>query len=266
MGNRIRLTDRYAVDKGAVEELYLLDCVRKGLRGNIEAVFSSGKYLDQMEKLFGNDLSFARMVFSFIWSKIVYVAVEGGLPASTSGEYAKYYDKLQNAKSVSTLLEMNKQIFIEFADKVALASADARLSPIVWKIHRFISDHIYEKLSVGYIAQKLRYSRSHLSHVYKNETKETIRSRIQHSKIIEAKRLLQYSSFSLNDIRHKLGFCSQSHFTGVFRKETGMTPHQYRDIYQENRVVTIQSPAGDSEHRRNEGALALNEPIGSERG
>jgi AraC-like DNA-binding protein len=69
--------------------------------------------------------------------------------------------------------------------------------------------------------------------VYKNETKETIRGRIQHSKILEAKRLLQYSPFSLNDIRHKLGFCSQSHFAGVFRKETGMTPHQYRDIYQE---------------------------------
>ncbi|MDR2784673.1 MAG: hypothetical protein LBB83_02040, partial [Treponema sp.] len=167
MGKRIKLTDRYAVDKGSLEESYLLDCVRRGRCSDIEAVLSSVKYLDQMEKLFGNDLSFAKMVFSFIWSKIVYVAVESGLPASTSGEYVKYYDNLQNAKSVRTLLEMNKQIFIEFADKVALAGSDARLSPIVCKIHRFISDHIYEKLSVAYIAQKLRYSRSHLSHVYK---------------------------------------------------------------------------------------------------
>ena len=84
----------------------------------------------------------------------------------------------------------------------------------------YIRDHVYEKLTVNHIAQELHFSRSYLCHIYKLETGQTLSDRIRHEKISEAKFLLQYSSFSLTDIAHKLGFCSQSHFTYVFRKET----------------------------------------------
>ncbi|MDR1636781.1 MAG: AraC family transcriptional regulator [Treponema sp.] len=234
MDNRIKLTDHYATAEGFLKESYLLDCVQRGLRSNIEAVLSSEEYLCQMKELFGNDISFAKMVFSFIWPKIIYAAVEGGLSeASASKGYDKYYYNLQHAPSVRVLLEMNRRIFTEFADKVASAGADAHLSILVCKIHRYISTNIYEKLTVNHIAQKLHLSRSHLSHVYKHETGETITDGIRHRKILEAKRLIQYSSLSLTDIGSKLGFCSQSHFIDVFRKESGMTPCQYRNLYQE---------------------------------
>jgi YesN/AraC family two-component response regulator len=174
------------------------------------------------------------MVFSYLWPKVVYVAVEGGLPETVSWEYGKYYDNLQRSQSVRALLEMNRRLFIEFADKVALTGADAHLSPLVRKVNRYITNHIYEKLTISYIAQKFHFSRSYLSHVYKHETGETITGRIQYSKSLEAKRLLQYSPLSLTDIGFELGFCSQSHFSDVFRKETGMTPHCYRRLYQKN--------------------------------
>lgn len=235
MDYRIKRTDRYAVAKGSLKESYLLDCVRKGLGSNIEEALSSEEYLGQMKDLFGNDISFAKMVFSFIWPKIIYVAVEGGLSElSASRGYDKYYQNLQHAPTVHALLEMNKRIFVEFADKVVLTSADTHFSSLVRKIQRYISSHIYEKLTVNHIAQKLHYSRSHLSHTYKHETGETILDGIRYRRILEAKRLIQYSSLSLTDIGSKLDFCSQSHFINVFRKETGMTPRQYGNLYQEN--------------------------------
>ena len=224
METRIKVTDRYAAVKGFTEESYLLDCVRKGNRSDIEAVFSK-EDVSQMEEMFGNDISFAKMVFSFIWSKIVYVVVENGLlDPFVSGEvYVKYYHNLQHAPSVHAILELNRRIFIDFADKVTLAGADIHLSPLVRKIHRYITAHIYEKLTVDHIAQKLHFSRSHLSHVYKRETGETITAGIKHRKIIEAKRLIQYSSLSLTGIGSRLGFCSQSHFIDVFQKQLART-------------------------------------------
>jgi AraC-like DNA-binding protein len=213
-------------------ESYLLDCVRNGLRCNIEKALDSQEYLDEMEELLEDDLPFARMVFSFIWSKVVYVAVEGGAPASISEEYVRYYERLQHSHSVSSVLEMHRRILTEFADKVALSKAS--FSPLVRKVNRYIVSHPYQKLTVNLLAQKLHYSRSYLSREYRKETGETITVKIQHAKILEAKRFLLYSSQSVLDIGTHLNFCSQSHFSDIFRKETGMTPNQYRVMYQEN--------------------------------
>jgi AraC-like DNA-binding protein len=225
-----KLVDRYVDEKGRVLESYLLDCVRNGLRGNIEKVILSREHLDEVERLMANDLPFARMAFSFIWPKVVYAAVEGGAAAPVSKEYTRYYHDLQHSRSVSSMLAIHRRILTEFADKVTLAKANS--SPLVYKVNRYITGHPYQRLTVNLLAQKLHYSRNHLSREYRKKTGETITTKIQHEKILEAKRLLLYSSQSLIDIGDRLGFCSQSHLTRIFRKKTGMTPHRYRERYQ----------------------------------
>jgi AraC-like DNA-binding protein len=62
---------------------------------------------------------------------------------------------------------------------------------------------------------------------------------------------LVYSQGGLGDIALKHGFCDQSHFTREFRQETGMTPREYRLVYQPGHV-TSEAPggAGDSSRRR----------------
>ena len=47
-------------------------------------------------------------------------------------------------------------------------------------------------------------------------------------KVVEAKRLLEISDKSLEQIAAYLGFSSQSHFQNAFRKHTGITPGAYR--------------------------------------
>jgi AraC-like DNA-binding protein len=227
--------ERYAAEKGFAEQSYLLDCVRKGLSGKIEALLSSKEYVDQMEKMFGNDLPFAKRSFAFIWPKVVYVASENGFSElSVPDSYEKYYQNLQRSTSLRSILELNKRFFVEYAEKVAFSVAESRLSPLVRRIHRYIDSHINDKITVSHIAQKLGFSRSHLAHVYKLETEKTITEEIHHRKILEAKRLIQYTSLSLTDIGSRLGFCSQSHFINVFRKETGITPLHYAGTCQEN--------------------------------
>ena len=61
----------------------------------------------------------------------------------------------------------------------------------------------------------------------------TIGRYIQKEKIARAKNLLVYSDRSILEISEYLCFNSQSHFGKVFKKETGMTPRQYR---QENHL------------------------------
>lgn len=48
------------------------------------------------------------------------------------------------------------------------------------------------------------------------------------TRIESAKAKLANGHQSILDLSFDLGFCSQSHFTEVFRKRVGMTPHAYR--------------------------------------
>ena len=46
-----------------------------------------------------------------------------------------------------------------------------------------------------------------------------------------AQNMLSYSNYSILDISMSLGYPSQSAFSTVFKKQTGMTPKKYRDTY-----------------------------------
>ncbi|WP_337101833.1 helix-turn-helix transcriptional regulator [Paenibacillus sp. YIM B09110] len=223
------ISDDYARQKGNSVLSYLLDCVRGGRRNQIEKELSSPDFQTHMKLIFSDQLSFTYMVVQFLWPQIVRSAVEGGMSEmEASGIYRNYIHKAQHAKSVQTLLDLHHQVFLEYAGKVAIAQKDNCYSPLVRKCHHYIKEHLYDSLTVSEIAEALHFSRSHLSHVYKRETGETLSDRIRKERISEAMQLLEHTSLTLNDIGQKLGFSSQSHFTDIFRRETRITPHQYR--------------------------------------
>ena len=91
----------------------------------------------------------------------------------------------------------------------------------------YIREHIYEKLTVDGIADALHFDKSYLSHRFHEETGVTILAFIHREKIEEAKLLLR-SHIPISDISEELGFSLQSHFTAVFKRFTGITPHKFR--------------------------------------
>ena len=68
----------------------------------------------------------------------------------------------------------------------------------------------------------------HLSRLFKTHTGKTMRDYLNHERIEAAKELLAVSDHGIPEIASLLRFCDQSYFTLVFRRETGMTPGQYR--------------------------------------
>ena len=60
------------------------------------------------------------------------------------------------------------------------------------------------------------------------EIKSSLQADTGFDPIAEAKRLLDYTDYSILDIALHLGFKSQSHFTTTFKKFEGLTPKEYR--------------------------------------
>jgi AraC-like DNA-binding protein len=58
-----------------------------------------------------------------------------------------------------------------------------------------------------------------------------VKAYILKAKITTAQNILIFSDFPISEIAASLGFSSQSAFSAVFRKFSGMTPFQYRSRY-----------------------------------
>lgn len=51
-----------------------------------------------------------------------------------------------------------------------------------------------------------------------------------------AKELLSYSQQSVSEIAYQLGYSSPSHLTSQFKQQTGMSPKEFREMKNKNRL------------------------------
>lgn len=71
-------------------------------------------------------------------------------------------------------------------------------------------------------------SRPYLSARFIRETGISVTEYVLREKTEEAKKLLEYTDKPILAVGEYLGFSSQSHFTRVFKKMTGLPPGEYR--------------------------------------
>lgn len=83
-------------------------------------------------------------------------------------------------------------------------------------------------LSVNYIAGKLNLTPRYMGDLLKQETGKTALELIHLAVISEAKSLLLNKNLSVSEIAYKLGFENLPYFSRLFKKETGMTPKQFK--------------------------------------
>lgn len=87
---------------------------------------------------------------------------------------------------------------------------------------------MHSELSIFLLFQKLYFSRTFKEHFGINFARYSRNIRVK-----QAKKLLQESDLSLPEIADKTGFRTLSYFSFVFKKETGLSPGQYRTLLKE---------------------------------
>ncbi|MBB6637185.1 response regulator [Cohnella thailandensis] len=102
---------------------------------------------------------------------------------------------------------------------------------IVEQVNRYIHIHLMNDLSLHIIGDAVGYNPSYLSRVYKHLTGVGIAEYILTQRLTLAKSLLKESKLRVGEIAAKSGFMSEAHFFRIFKKTTGMTPAEYRDLH-----------------------------------
>ncbi|TWI13073.1 helix-turn-helix domain-containing protein [Sphingobacterium siyangense] len=82
--------------------------------------------------------------------------------------------------------------------------------------------------SVSFLASQLSLSPHYLSDLLKTETGKTTQELIHISLISEAKNRLRDPAKNVSEIAYSLGFENMSYFSKLFKKETGISPINYK--------------------------------------
>lgn len=92
----------------------------------------------------------------------------------------------------------------------------------------YINDHLTQELSLEDLAAQAALSPFYFSRLFKKETGFSPHQYILTTRISNAKFLLQSTGDSVKSICFTVGFSSESSFCTAFKKETGLTPSDYR--------------------------------------
>ncbi len=98
--------------------------------------------------------------------------------------------------------------------------------------HYFSANTIQEQglPTVKYLAEQVHLSPSYLSDLLKKETGKNAQEHIHFYLIEEAKNLLLNSEKNVNEIAYNLGFEYPQYFNTLFKKKTGKTPKEFRNL------------------------------------
>ncbi len=131
-------------------------------------------------------------------------------------------------ESVSTLLITHLLRHHSTTDIIPALLSDKLSSKKLKQVISYIQVNLEKSLSLSELAKVVELSPSRFARAFKQTTGISPHQYILEYKIERAKDLLNNPLLSIADISYTLNFSSQSHFTTVFRRSTGITPSVYR--------------------------------------
>jgi len=99
----------------------------------------------------------------------------------------------------------------------------------VHTVDAYIRAHLGEELSLVTLSETVYLNPSYLSRRYKELTGRNISDVITEERIRKATQLLLDDAWKIHDISEAIGYVSPAYFTRVFKKQTGVTPQEWRD-------------------------------------
>ncbi|WP_255157708.1 AraC family transcriptional regulator [Siphonobacter sp. BAB-5385] len=100
--------------------------------------------------------------------------------------------------------------------------------------------------NTDFYAGKLGLSSKRLNQILKDKLDKTGMQLIHDRIILEAKRLIIHSDYTIKEISFQLGFSDRPYFSRFFKKQTGQTPEQFQKQSQSHRLQKLNTLSDDS--------------------
>ena len=109
------------------------------------------------------------------------------------------------------------------------AKLPLRSTEITMKFKRMLPQFVRRQKKTSFYANELCISEVYLNEVVKKTTGMTPSGWINVAILLEAKRMLRSTTLTVKEISHNLGFEDHAYFCRLFKKNTNMTPLEFRN-------------------------------------
>ena len=104
------------------------------------------------------------------------------------------------------------------------------LDRIVKDSLRYIRDNYTKQISLQDVADEMEMSPTYISRVFNKQLKKSFTDIINEYRVEKAKELIK-TGMSLKEVTYQTGFRSQSYFTQIFKKITGVSPRDFQNLF-----------------------------------
>lgn len=213
-------------------EMSYLEFIRRGDTQGLSCFFQNAPNI-MIGIIADSSLRQSKNIFIAVATTATRAAIEGGLPSldayNLSDVYIMQMEKMNN---IDQIYQLQYSMLFDFTARTSERIHPGTASSPVFRCTQYISSHVNEPLTVQSVADYIGLSRPYLSKLFSEELGFHMSSFIIRCKLEEAKSLLRYSKKTLGEISSYLCFSSQSYFQNVFKKKYGITPNDFRRLYQ----------------------------------
>lgn len=158
--------------------------------------------------------------------------IDEGMEKETAYDISDIFvNRTDLCKSDLEIKELHYKMVVYFTKKMREVKQKNLYSKAVIISLDYVYDHLQEKITLTDVAAYLSLTPQYFSRLFRKETGITFSNYIVRKRIEAAQNMLKYSNYTASEISSYLCFSSQSHFVHCFRRQVGMTPKVYRDMY-----------------------------------
>lgn len=188
-----------------------------------------------LNELLGHILFFSGGDFARIKTRIYELLVmisRSATDAGTSPEYAfqlthEFFSSAQDVQNIDGLCFMLTHVMNQFVDSV-FTYTDIKNIDVINKALQYMRRNYAQKVTLDQVAQMVHLSPTYFSKVFSKELGCNFNKYLNILRIEKSKKLLLFDHMKLSEVATMVGFEDQSYFTKVFKRMTGISPHQFR--------------------------------------
>ncbi len=229
--------DTETIENPFDEELRELDSIENGEEQKLKQLWTR-KSLPDPDPLAPDKLRSQKNLGIMTVALASRAAVRGGvvpeIACTLSHDYVRQIEEEQQEEHLERLIcncELHYAHMVRELKDYREGKVKMRKNPLVRQCKDYIFSHLHEKLCIRDIARELGMNANYLSECFKQYEGISMKNFILQEKIRLAKNLLIHTQDSYITIAESLSFSSQSHLGKEFKKETGFTLRQYREMY-----------------------------------
>jgi len=142
--------------------------------------------------------------------------------------YGQSFPSMLKSLSIQIVFQLIRDLRAEHKEQEEEIDWD---NPYIGKAILFMRNHYQTNISIKDICDSIYLSRYHFKRIFKEYTGRTPHRYLMDIRLEKAKELLLSNKNSIEEIARMCGFVNAGHFTVAFKRDTKLTPSEYRKIH-----------------------------------